>query len=342
MSRTNFTSPKQTALMALTMAAATLLAGSPRAHAEAPERQPTRAHAEASERQPTPAHAEAPREGDTAVGASARALADALDEWTITRAERGFAWLLGLRLDGRDRQIFRAGMIVDWQTASAAERARVEPRVALLETAQQVEPARRELARLTLAQATLAELRARPDTPLHHLLLTRHAAAHPPIAPGDPPLTREMTDALADLLGFVLFEAVGVAQSPVPAGVKADGAIHLANAWPALSRAEQERIARAPLQNAALRWRWSQLPESKRRLARAAWRRDLGPALAWRRSRPPAATSGARWARDLADLERRIEDHDRTIGVLRQLLDVRGGSSQVLVSQLVGSPRSAP
>ena len=107
-------------------------------------------------------------------------------------------------------------MIVEWQTASAAERARVEPRVALLETAQQAEPARRELVRLTLAQEVLAELRARPG----------HAAAplppdpargHPsPHRPGQSTRDREMTDALANLMGFVLFEAAGVAQSPCP------------------------------------------------------------------------------------------------------------------------------
>ena len=277
-----------------------------------------------------------------AAAGRAHAQPEALDEETILRAERASAWLLRLSFDERERQIFRAVLLLDWQTAPAAQRARLDPQLALLEQVQAAAPARRELARLKLSRELLAELEAQPQSPVSRFLLAQHAAAHPPLAPGEPALTREMSDALADLVGFVLFEAAGVSQSPVPAGVKAEVAVQLANGWPSMSRAQQERIARAPLQHAALRWQWPQLAESQRRLARAAWRRALGPALAG--LPPPRRTpgGGARWARDLAELERRIDDHDRTIDLLGQVLDVRRASSLALVSHLVASAPPLP
>ena len=277
-----------------------------------------------------------------AAAGQARAQTAALDEATIARAERAGAWLLRLTFDERERQIFRAVMILDWQTSPAAQRARLGPQLALVEEVQAAEPARRELARLKLSRELLAELEAQPLSPVSRFLLAQHAAAHPPLAPGEPALTREMSDALADLVGFVLFEAAGVPQSAVPAAVKAEVAVQLANGWPAMSRAEQDRIARAPLQHAALRWQWPQLAGSQRRLARAAWRRALGPALAGLPPPRPAPGGGARWAQDLAELERRIDDHDRTIGVLGQVLDVRRASSLALVSHLVASARPLP
>jgi hypothetical protein len=94
------------------------------------------------------------------------------------------------------------------------------------------------------------------------------------IAPGDPPLTREVTDALVEAIGFMAGEASGrpfAANQEMKDGVAAVAAA----AYPRLSAKQRQGLAQMPLQWASLQALWPVLPEAERDKLRAEWREML-------------------------------------------------------------------
>jgi len=102
------------------------------------------------------------------------------------------------------------------------------------------------------------------------LRLARGSAARP-LAPGNPPLTREVSDSAAEFLAFLITELLG---KPFAADqqFKDEWAQMLAAKYVSRTAAEQERLSHLPENWASLRASWPQLSEGERASYRAEWR----------------------------------------------------------------------
>jgi tetratricopeptide (TPR) repeat protein len=127
-----------------------------------------------------------------------------------------------------------------------------------------VQNGNRSFIEYTLAQSELRQL------------ATGHSRG--PLAPGNPPLTREVSDALAEFVAFIISETMGtalVADQPF----KDSWAQMLAANYRSRSAAEQERLSHVPEVWASLRGSWPQKGEEERAKLRDEWREILKQAM---------------------------------------------------------------
>jgi hypothetical protein len=101
-----------------------------------------------------------------------------------------------------------------------------------------------------------------------------YEAANRPIAAGSPPLTRQASDALVEMLFFMMGQGHGMAIEPGPAE-RDEMARSLAAAWSKLPAERRKEIANAPVQWAGLRASWDVSSAADRAQVAAQWRKDF-------------------------------------------------------------------
>jgi tetratricopeptide (TPR) repeat protein len=118
----------------------------------------------------------------------------------------------------------------------------------------------RKFMEYTLAQAALRRMASGLDTR--------------PLAPGNPPLTREVSDVVAEFLAFIVTESTG---KPLVADqqFKDSWAQMLSAKYGTRSAAEQERLSHIPTHWATIRLDWPQKKEEERAKLREQWREFL-------------------------------------------------------------------
>jgi hypothetical protein len=120
------------------------------------------------------------------------------------------------------------------------------------------------------------------------------ALAGPAFVAGTPPLTRQMTDAYAELLGFMIGQVTrGVAATPTPSD-RAYVARTLAATYASRTAEERQQLRSIPSTWAKLRRTWPRLSQAQQATLRQQWAVQLG--LSAPRSRFPG-----RRVRDGAD-----------------------------------------
>lgn len=100
-----------------------------------------------------------------------------------------------------------------------------------------------------------------------------------PIAPGNPPLTREMCDAYIELVFFAVAVIQGRQPAPVPQEVKDAFVQQAASFYPAMSPQDQAGLANAPAMWAQVQAEWPRLSPAQREMTRNAWAQQFGPYL---------------------------------------------------------------
>ena len=118
-------------------------------------------------------------------------------------------------------------------------------------------------------------------------LLSLYAAAHPPLAGGDPPLTREITDACAEAICFMAGEGRGEHIAATPE-FKNEVAGAIAGRYAGISPEARKQLAQMPMRWLQLRASWPAYAAADRERLRAQWRSAFG-----HRGDPPAAARGA-------------------------------------------------
>jgi hypothetical protein len=134
--------------------------------------------------------------------------------------------------------------------------------------------AERDLIRKQLQPALLKVLREHKNDEGAKWMLGIYEAAHKPIAPGNPPLTRQMTDAYTEVLFFMGSEVLGEKMTP-DAKAKDAMAKGLASGYARAPAAAKKQLNEMPVMWAAIRVAWPTLPEAQKQSAREQWRKDL-------------------------------------------------------------------
>lgn len=187
----------------------------------------------------------------------------------------------------------------------------------------------RELLRARVQPELLQQWRAQREDPSAQWMLSVYDAAHKPLAPGKPALTRQVADAYAETLCFMVTEVSG---KPVQADAKyksefAASLAKLYGQWPA---EQQEQLQQLPLLWAALRAGWPQMPEADRAKLREQWKGVLAQIF------PPSKEQAELDAlgKELAPFEARLRSGGKlTPAELRQAAGTMRRMSAVLTAQ---------
>lgn len=202
-------------------------------------------------------------------------------------------FLLGVRLTPAQRAEHRAFLVRYWNEGNEKEIGSVLGIIDLHRKLQKKEPLEREAHRLQMRDRVIPDLRRKADAGQEDaaFLLRLFDAAHPVIAPGNPPLTREMADAFTDANLWHYREILGIPLRQPTTGERAKARKELAESWDLLPEEQRQLIAGAPARLAYVRFGWREMSEKERaevrRQHRADWERSLAQdtrtAQEWRR-----------------------------------------------------------
>jgi hypothetical protein len=200
---------------------------------------------------------------------------------------RFIEWVVDAPLTGEQRQLLQAYLVDGWKKR---DKNTIDTAVGLLKLREQVNqlPAeKRELLRAKVQPELLKNWRQQQKyDPSARWILGIYDAAHKPIAPGNPPLTRQVTDAYAEVVSFMASEVTG---NPKATGKEFKDAASkaLVASYGRMSAAQQEKLSQFPMLWAALRVAWPTLPEEDRAKLRQQWATSL------RSMTPPSAEDRA-------------------------------------------------
>jgi hypothetical protein len=232
-----------------------------------------------------------------------------LTEETVGRLTEFFEWAFDVYLTNDQRQVLRDYAIDVWTRKRAGDINDIlEPVKQQIELSK-LDARQRAFVRVKIEPELLDQMRKQPNDPMARWALAVYESSHTTIAPGNPPLTRQSTDAFLDALFFEVGAVTGDFAVP-DQKLKDDWANALAANYPRMSAALKQQIAGLPLFMATMRMAWPRLSESVKAQYRAQWAVELKPLLP---AAPPdaapsrQATSGGRTsvAQAMAEQNRR-------------------------------------
>lgn len=231
-----------------------------------------------------------------------------LTQATVDAVTDFLEWLIEVPFTEEQRQLIAREMTESWKRNDRAD----------IQGAQDVLKMRAQLSTMSAEQKALARQAAQPELiktarsesdAVAKMIVQVYDAAHRPIAPGSPPLSRQAADAMLEVLFFMASQVQSGDAGPQPhptQQMKDQWAKNLAANYAKADQAARQTIANMPLTWAALRMQWPTLPEAEKGKARAQWARsnevrqvaemmNLVP-LQQPRARPASASGDKYWA----------------------------------------------
>lgn len=184
-------------------------------------------------------------------------------------------WALDLQMTAEQRDHARETLVASWKAKDHPAIANATRLLALYDRVARLAPAQRDQARGKTTPELLAQLNKDGKDPMARWLLGVHAAAHAAVVQGDPPLTRQVIDACAELLAFLAGQAGNGATEAPDAKLEASVEHELVARWPKLDRAQRQQLAMLPAFWAAARVAWARASEAERAAARKQWAEAL-------------------------------------------------------------------
>jgi chemotaxis protein histidine kinase CheA len=191
----------------------------------------------------------------------------------VDRARDFIEWVFEVPLTADQRKTIDE-MIVEYWTEKREED--IQGTLQILEAANEIAalPAdARASVRAQLQPLLVAELR-KDDSAQSKWLMEIYDSAHKPLLPGNPPLTRQMSDAQAEMFAFMISEVTGEEFVPDKAYLDA-WAQTLVKNYAKMNEAQRKEVAQAPIDWANLRYTWARVPEDQKAEARKLWAKQL-------------------------------------------------------------------
>lgn len=196
----------------------------------------------------------------------------------VNQVREFLEWSFQAPLTREQRARIQSLMVADWKKGDKEAIEGTLEIVKLADQVAQLKPEERAVVRVKVQEELVKGLRAQKNDPDAQWLLSIYEKAHKPLAPGNPPLTRQMTDAQVEMFAFILSEALEQPVTP-DATMKDDWAKQAAAQYAKLAPAQQKEIAGLPMQWAQLQFAWSRATPQERAEVRGAWKKALAGQL---------------------------------------------------------------
>ena len=197
-----------------------------------------------------------------------------LTESVAARIIAFHGWLFEIPLTPSLKDRLRTMLLEDWKKPKD-----VESDMALLKwetgLAHQTS-AERDYVRSLAQPDLIKKMRADVNNSDAKMLVAAYDAERRPIAAGNPPLTRQASDAWAELFCFVHNQSGGTLMEATPA-VKDDFARALSKSWALYSPEQQKNLSEMPQKWPSLRLLWMKGEDADRQKILAAWLPAVNP-----------------------------------------------------------------
>ena len=195
-----------------------------------------------------------------------------LTDELMGKATGFFEWLLDAKLTQEQRREFQDSLAESWTHTRQDE---IQSTVSVVQFADRMNgmsQQEREAYRQILQSKFIAEMRTQPARVLARWVLNIYDSAHKPLAPGNPPLTRQMVDVYAELIGFMLRESMGKQYFAANRIFKDTLAQSVVAQYRQLAPDQQAALAQVPGIWAIIQARWPATPEPEKQQLRQQWR----------------------------------------------------------------------
>jgi hypothetical protein len=179
-------------------------------------------------------------------------------------------WLLDVPFTDEQRRMIAGNMIESWKKNDREEIKGIEDVVKFRAQLSGMSKEQKELARQAAQPELIKQARDETD-PVAKMIVQVYDAAHQPIADGDPPLTRQATDAMLETLFFMASQVQGGAEVTPTPEMKGQWAKALAGSYGQADEAARKEMAQMPVRWAAMRMMWPGLSEQDKAATRAQW-----------------------------------------------------------------------
>jgi hypothetical protein len=237
-----------------------------------------------------------------------------LTEEMIGRFAEFFEWAFDVRLTNDQCNVLRKYSVDIWKKQTKSQMEEIQNVVQLQIELSKADPKQLAVVRANYEPQVLDAMRKQPNEPMAVWALAVYESSHKVLAPGNPPLTRQVSDAFLEALFFMLGEVQGKTDEVPDAQLKNDWAAGLAGSYARMPDAMKKQIAGMPLFVAQMRLNWPAMPESEKAKYRAVWAeavKTLLPAAA-----PAASNSQTGGKMSIADAmaeqNRRFQMHMNT------------------------------
>jgi hypothetical protein len=198
-----------------------------------------------------------------------------LTQATVDAITDFLEWLIEVPFTEEQKTMIAGNVIDSWKRNDRGEIEGTLQALTLRAQLSQMTPQQKALARQA-AQPELIKAAHKESDPVAKMIVQVYEAGHQPIAPGDPPLTRQATDAMLEVLFFMAAQVQGgdaavMAQPKPTQEMKDQWAKNLAANYAKADAAARKQIANMPLTWAAIRMLWPDLAEADKSQARAQW-----------------------------------------------------------------------
>jgi len=173
-------------------------------------------------------------------------------------------WALDVPFTQEQKVRVQEELVKAWK---ANHRTEIDGCLALIKLRQQIreqDKAKQDLARVSIQEEALKTWRQGKDD-IDKYLVAIYDAGHKPIVAGNPPLTRQVTDAVAELTYFMASQLDGGGEVVPSQEVKDQFAAKVAEGWAAMDAEARKQTAQMPLLWAAIRAGWPEAPEAERK-----------------------------------------------------------------------------
>ncbi len=239
----------------------------------------------------------------------------------VDKGVRLFEWLLDAKLTDEQYQQFKESLERSWKTQNKDEITGTLDVLKFYDDLGRRSEAERNAVRESLQGKYLEAMRQMPGSVLAQWVLAIYYSAHTPIAVGNPPLTRQVADAYAEVNCFIISEVVGGEAFKPGKEFKDKLANSLIAGYATLNAERQKALSQLPMMWAAIRLGWPQLSEAERASYRHQWtpgvREMLGPPAA-----PQAAAVANAPRRQSSDSRTAIEKLQNRMAVDRMLFNM--------------------
>jgi hypothetical protein len=197
-----------------------------------------------------------------------------LTESMVSRFTSYLGWVLQIRLTQPLRDNLRAVLLEDWKQPKEikSDMDFLNWQIAMGPLTNEEQEYFRSRAEPEIIKAMRVD-RGNPAAPW---IVAAYDAAHPSIAAGNPPLTRQAADAYTELLCFIRNLAGGPRQEANQA-LKDSNAQLIAQKYPTLSSDSQQKLAQMPQNWAMVRLEWVKGSEADRQKMVAQWQPMVQP-----------------------------------------------------------------
>jgi hypothetical protein len=198
----------------------------------------------------------------------------ALTRQMVARYTDFMEWIFDTPLNPSQREYIHRMMVRDFRKNDREAIQQCLDALKLEAALGQYTSPQREYLRKKMLPDVVNGARQHADNPDNRWILALYDAAHRPIAPGNPPLTRQASDAFAEFFCFMASEATG---KPVQADekFKTAWAERMRQQYPRLGADAHRGFAEMPSAWAGLKLAWPTLPETEKNRLRNQWRQQL-------------------------------------------------------------------